>query len=173
MLQYPHRQMMIYQKKPITYVETPAKTKFPPRPSQSTKTSVCKTITAPQGCSQEPRRRNSFGSKPAKASFDLLSQYRKERSSPDSMVQWQHCRPECWEAWGPEFNSRPGRVGVRFLYKLGQALKTFISYSLLSVAQLLGEIALKSFIFISYHRSCYLCHLHIQKALHHTCLSHP
>ena len=36
-------------------------------------------------------------------------------------------------------------------------------YSLLSVAQLLGEITLKSFIFISYHRSCYLCRLHKQK----------
>ena len=23
---------------------------------------------------------------------------------PDSMVQW----PECWEAWCPEFNPRPG-----------------------------------------------------------------
>ena len=64
---------------------------------------------------------------------------------PDSMAQWQDCRPECWEAWGPEFNPRPGRVGVRFLYKLGQPPKTFISYSLLSVAQY-GEITLKSFI---------------------------
>ena len=80
------------------------------------------------------------------------------------MVQWQHCRPECWEAWGPEFNPRLGRVGFRFLYKLGQPPKTFISYSLLSVAQLLREITLKSFIFISYHRSCYLCRLHIQKS---------
>ena len=53
---------------------------------------------------------------------------------PDSMAQWQDCRPECWEAWGPEFNPRPGRVGVRFLSKLGQPPKTFISYSLLSVA---------------------------------------
>ena len=82
----------------------------------------------------------------------------------DSMVQWQDCRPECWEAFGPEFNPRPRRVGVRFLYKLGQPPKTFISYSLLSVAQLLGEITLKSFIFISYHRSCYLCRLHVQKS---------
>ena len=88
----------------------------------------------------------------------------KTTFNQDSMVQWQHCRPECWEAWDPEFNSRPGRVGVRFLYKLGQPPKTFISYSLLSVAQLLGEITLKSFLFISYHRSCYLCCLHIQKS---------
>ena len=29
-------------------------------------------------------------------------------TQPDSMVQWQDCRPECWEAWGPEFNLRPG-----------------------------------------------------------------
>ena len=29
---------------------------------------------------------------------------------PDSMVQWQDCQPDCWEAWGPEFNPRP--VGV-------------------------------------------------------------
>ena len=82
---------------------------------------------------------------------------------PDSMVQWQDCGPECWESWGPEFNHRPGRVGVRYLYKLGQPPKTFISYSLLSVAQLLGEVTLKSFIFISYNYSCYLCRLHIQK----------
>ena len=80
------------------------------------------------------------------------------------MVLWQNCRPECWEARGPEFNPRPGRVGVRFLYKLGQPTKTFISYSLLSVAQLLGEITLKSFVFISYHHVCYLCRLHIQKS---------
>ena len=83
---------------------------------------------------------------------------------PDSMIQWQDCRPECWEAWGPEFNPRPGRVGVRFLYKLGQPPKTLISCSLLSVAQLLGDITLKSFIFISCHRSCYLCRLHIYKS---------
>ena len=63
-----------------------------------------------------------------------------------------------------DFNPRPGRVGVRFLNKLGQPPKPFISYSLLSVALLLGEITLKSFIFISYHRSCYLWHLHIQKS---------
>ena len=80
------------------------------------------------------------------------------------MVQWQDSRPECWEARGTEFNPRPGRVGVRFLYKLGQPPKTFISYSLMSVAQLLGEITLKSFIFISYHRSLYLCRLHLQKS---------
>ena len=30
---------------------------------------------------------------------------------------------------------KPGRVGVRFLYKLAQPPKTFISYSLLSVAR--------------------------------------
>ena len=29
------------------------------------------------------------------------------------MAQWQDCRPECWEAWGPEFNPWPGQVGVR------------------------------------------------------------
>ena len=52
---------------------------------------------------------------------------------PDSSVQWQDCRPEYWEAWGPEFNPRQGLVGVQFLFKLGQPLKTFISYSLLSV----------------------------------------
>ena len=75
---------------------------------------------------------------------------------PDSMAQWQDCRPECWEAWGSVFNPRPGQVGVRFLYKLGQPPKTFISYSLLSVAQLQGVIPLKSFIFISFHHSCYL-----------------
>ena len=79
----------------------------------------------------------------------------------DSMAQWQECRPECWEAWGPEFNPRPGRVWVRVLYKLGQPPKTFTSYSSMSVAQLFGEITLKSFIFISYHRSGYLCRLHI------------
>ena len=27
------------------------------------------------------------------------------------MAQWQDCRPECWEACGPEFNPRPGREG--------------------------------------------------------------
>ena len=69
------------------------------------------------------------------------TQWHKTRlngTRPDSMAQWQDCQPECWEAWGPEFNPRPGRVGVRFLflYKLGQPLKTFISYSLLSVAQI-------------------------------------
>ena len=64
---------------------------------------------------------------------------------------------------GSRVQSQAGRVGVRFLYKLGQPPKTFISYPLLSVAQLLGEITSKSFIFISYHRSCYLCRLHIQK----------
>ena len=37
-----------------------------------------------------------------------------------------------------------------------------MSYSLLSVAQFLGEFTLKSF--ISYHHSCYLCSLHIQKS---------
>ena len=42
------------------------------------------------------------------------------------------CRPECWEAWGPEFNLRPGRV----LYKLWQPPKSFIFYSLLSASQL-------------------------------------
>ena len=81
-----------------------------------------------------------------------------------SLAQWQDCRAECWEAWGPVLNPRQGRVGVRFLYKLGQLLKTFISYSLLSVARLQGEITLKSFTFISYHRSCYLCCLHIQNS---------
>ena len=82
------------------------------------------------------------------------------------MAQWQDCWPESWEAWGPDFNLRPGRVGVRFLYKLGQPPKTFISYSLLSLAHILGEITLKIFIFISYHSSCYLCSLHIQKSSH-------
>ena len=66
------------------------------------------------------------------------------------------------------------QVGVRFLYKLEQPPNTFISYSSLSVAQLLVEITLKSFIFISYHGSCYLCRLHIQKkALLLSCLSYP
>ena len=84
---------------------------------------------------------------------------------PDSVEQWHDSRPECWwEARGPEFYPRPGRVGVRFLYEMGQPPKTFISYSLLSAAQLLGEITLKSFIFISCHRSCYLCRLHILKS---------
>ena len=44
--------------------------------------------------------------------------------------------PECWEAWGLEFNPIPGRVGVQFLYRLGQSPKTFISCSLLSIHQL-------------------------------------
>ena len=76
------------------------------------------------------------------------------------MAQWQDFR----EALCPEFNPRPGRVGVQFLYKLGQPPKTFISYSLLSVAQSKGEIILMSFLFILYHRSCYLCRLHIHKS---------
>ena len=105
--------------------------------------------------------------------FLLLSWFYENIIHNDSMVQWQDCWPECWEAWGPEFNPRPGRVGVRFLYKLGQPAKTFISYSLLSVAQLLEEITLKSIICISYYRSRYLCRLHMQKALLPSCLSHP
>ena len=31
---------------------------------------------------------------------------------PNTMAQWQDCRSGRWEAWGPEFNPRPGRVGV-------------------------------------------------------------
>ena len=27
-------------------------------------------------------------------------------ATPDSMAQWQDCRPEGWEAWAPEFNPR-------------------------------------------------------------------
>ena len=33
-------------------------------------------------------------------------------NGPDPMAQWQDCLPGCWEGWGPEFNPRPGRVGV-------------------------------------------------------------
>ena len=79
-----------------------------------------------------------------------------------------------WEAWGPEFNPKPERGEMRFLYKLGQPPKTSISYSSLSVPQSEGEITLKSFIFISYHRSCYLCRLYIQRQpLLLARLSHP
>ena len=39
----------------------------------------------------------------------------------------QDWRCEYWGAWGPEFNPRPGPVGIQFLYKLGQPPKT-ISY---------------------------------------------
>ena len=42
--------------------------------------------------------------------------------------------------------------------------KTFILYSLMSVTQLYGGITLMSLMFISYHCSCYLLHLHIQKS---------
>ena len=38
----------------------------------------------------------------------------------DSMAQWQDYGPECWEAWGLEFNSMLGRVGVRFQCELGR-----------------------------------------------------
>ena len=38
-----------------------------------------------------------------------LTFFSQVRSTPDSMAQWQDCRPECWEAWGREFNSMPGR----------------------------------------------------------------
>ena len=77
---------------------------------------------------------------------------------PDAMAQWQDCRPEYREAWGPEFNPRLGLAGVRFLYKLGQPSKTFISFSLLSVAQwerLLWRV-LYSF-HISVHAICFVC----------------
>ena len=40
---------------------------------------------------------------------------------PDSMVQWQDCRPECWEAWVPEFNPRQGLVGVWFMVLASRA----------------------------------------------------
>ena len=60
-------------------------------------------------------------------------------SGPDSMVKTRLNGTECWEAWGPEFNPRLGRVGVQFLYKMGQPPKTFISYSLLSVAPIIGR----------------------------------
>ena len=42
------------------------------------------------------------------------------RDSNHSMVQWQDGQPECWEAWGPQFNPRTGGVGIWFLYKLWQ-----------------------------------------------------
>ena len=29
-----------------------------------------------------------------------------------TVAQCQDCQPECWEAWGPEFNPRPWRVGI-------------------------------------------------------------
>ena len=49
----------------------------------------------------------------------------------------------------------PRRVVMRFLYKRGQPLKTFVSFSksLLSVAQLQGEITLKSLIVLIYIKS--------------------
>ena len=65
---------------PINIIEpTTAKAKIPPKPSQNTKSYTRKTITAPQGGSQEPRR-NSLGSRPSKGSSDPLSQLRRERS---------------------------------------------------------------------------------------------
>ena len=60
--------------------------------------------------------------------------------------------------------SGPGRAGVWFLYELRQTPKSFTLYYLLSVPKLEREITMKSFIFISYHCSCYLHHLHIQKS---------
>ena len=66
---------------------------------------------------------------------------------------------------GPELNSMQGLLGVWFLYRLGKSPKSFISYSLSSVGQIIGEITLKNIIHILYHRSCYLCCLHIQNKL--------
>ena len=60
-------------------VPTTAKAKITPKPSQNTKSYTPKSITAPQGGSQEPRR-NSLGSRPSKGSSDPLSQIRRERS---------------------------------------------------------------------------------------------
>ena len=59
----------------------------------------------------------------------------------------------------------PGQIGIHFLYKLRQPLKAFTnSYSLLSVAQLLGEITLKSFCI--YQKALLLCLSHpLKKAL--------
>ena len=90
------------------------------------------------------------------------------------MAQWKDCRPECLEAWGPEFNLRSGQVGVQFPYKLWQSPKTLNFYSLLSVAQLQGVIPLKSFIFISFHLSYMLSvsSAYTKKTLL-ICLSHP
>ena len=51
------------------------------------------------------------------------------------MAQWQDCGLSAGRH-GVQSSIQAGRVGVRFLYKLGQPPKTFISYSLLSVAQI-------------------------------------
>ena len=40
-------------------------------------------------------------------------------SKPDSMEQCQDFQPGCWEALGPDSNPMSGRVGFRYLYKLG------------------------------------------------------
>ena len=50
-----------------------------------------------------------------------------------------------------------GRVGVRFLYELGQPPKTFISYSLLYVNRVWGENTLMSFMFILCHAISVVC----------------
>ena len=89
------------------------------------------------------------------------------------MAQWQNCWRECWEAWGPEFNAMPGRVGVRFLNKLGQPPKTYTSYSLLTVTHLQGVVTLSvsyAFDFII-HAICVVCIY--KKALLLICLSQP
>ena len=63
---------------PLNIIEpTTAKAKIPPKPSQNTKSYTRKTITAPQGASQEPRR-NSLCSRTSKGSSDPLFQIRRE-----------------------------------------------------------------------------------------------
>ena len=52
------------------------------------------------------------------------------------MGQWQDCWPECWEAWGQSSISGRGEEGFDSSINWGNHRKTFISYSLLSVAQI-------------------------------------
>ena len=63
---------------------------------------------------------SEFGDSTFLAIFQLLNQ-----------TQWHSGKIA-----GSRVQTQAGRVGVRFLYKLGQPPKTFISYSLLSVAEL-------------------------------------
>ena len=70
----------VSSQQPTNIIEpTTAKTEIPPKPSQNTKSFTHKSITAPQGGSQEPRR-NSLGSRPSKGLSDPLSQYHRKRS---------------------------------------------------------------------------------------------
>ena len=68
---------------------------------------------------------------------------------------------------------------INWGYRVGHYLKIFIINirASINISGLVNvtvtKITLKIFIFISYHRSFYLCRLHIQKALLLICLSHP